>query len=111
MSTGSSFDPVTFPSDDTAYAREALDAWQAGDDATVALLCAEPDAFASMTARGGDRGATWTESGSEGAAGTVYVRFTDPVGHTVAFGFVNGPPAPTSGPGSEHRIMTIVYEP
>jgi hypothetical protein len=28
----------------------------------------------------------------------------------LSFGFVNGPPAPQTGPDSQHRIMTIVYE-
>ena len=111
MGTGSSFDPITFPSDDTAYAKEALAAWQAGDDPRLALLCAQPYSVVTMTALGASRSATWTASGSEGAAGTVYVRFSDPAGHTLAFGFVNGPPAPTTGPGSQHRITTIVYLP
>ena len=101
---------ITLPSDDTAYAIQALDAWQAGDDAMVSLLCARPDPFAETMARGADRAAQWTPIGSEGAAGTLYVRFADATGHTLSFGFVNGPPAPQTGPGSEHRIMTIVYE-
>jgi hypothetical protein len=111
MGTPGSFDPTTLPSDDTAYAMEALAAWQAGDDATVALLCAQPDPFSSMAARGADRAATWIPSGSEGAAGTIYIRFNDQAGHTLAFGFVNGPLAPQTGPDSQHRIMSISYIP
>ena len=101
---------TTLPSDDTAYAMEALDAWRSGDDATVALLCDKPDPFGETMARGADRAAQWTPIGSEGAAGTIYVRFADAGGHTLSFGFVNGPPAPQTGPDSQHRIMTIVYE-
>jgi hypothetical protein len=101
---------ITLPSDDTVYATEALSAWRAGDDAMVALLCAKPDPFAETMARGADRTAEWTAVGSEGAAGTIYVRFTDGGGHTLSFGFVNGPPAPETGPDSQHRIRTIVYE-
>ena len=101
---------ITLPSDDTAYAMEALRAWRAGDDAMVALLCAKPDPYAETMARGADRAAQWTPIGSEGAAGTVYVRFADAEGRTMAFGFVNGPPAPETGPDSQHRIKTIVYE-
>jgi hypothetical protein len=103
-------DPITLPSDDTAYAMEALNAWQTGDDAMVALLCAQPDPFSTMSARGADRAATWTAGASEGAAGTIYVRFTDPAGHTLAFGFVNSP-APETGPDSLHRITSISYIP
>jgi hypothetical protein len=101
---------ITLPSDDTAYAMEALGAWRAGDDAMVALLSNKPDPFAETMARGADRAAQWTPIGSEGAAGTLYVGFADAGGHTLSFGFVNGPPAPETGPDSQHRIMTIVYE-
>jgi hypothetical protein len=40
--------------------------------------------------------------------GTLYFSWNDGHGHLLAFGFLNGPPAPTTGPSSQHRITTIV---
>jgi hypothetical protein len=111
MGTGSTFSPITFPSDNGAYAKEALDAWQAGDDARLGLLTSKPYTAAQVTALGADRATTWTADGSEGTAGTVYVRFKDPANHVLGFGFLNGPPAPTTGPDSQHRVTTIAYLP
>jgi hypothetical protein len=111
MGTGSTFNPITFPSDNGAYAKEALDAWQAGNDPRLALLTAKPFTAAQITALGANPAQSWTANGSDGAAGTIYLRFKDAAGHTLAFGFQNGPPAPTTGAASQHRITTIVYLP
>jgi hypothetical protein len=111
MGTGSTFDPIEFPSDDNAYAQEALDAWQAGNEARLGLLTAQPFTVAEVTALGGDPSSSWTANGADGAAGTIYYRFMDTAGHQLAFGFLNGPPAPTTGAASQHRITTIVYMP
>src|SRR5215831_14451739 len=109
MGTGSTFDPITFPSDNAAYAKEALDAWQSGDEARLGLLTAQPFTVAEVTALGSDPAGSWTENGGEGAAGTIYYKFKDAAGHQLAFGFLNGPPAATTGTASQHRITTIVY--
>jgi hypothetical protein len=111
MGTGSTFNPITFPSDNSAYAKEALDAWQAANDPRLGLLTAKPFTAAQITALGADPAQNWTANGSDGAAGTVYLRFKDAANHTLAFGLLNGPPAPTTGPASQHRITTIVYLP
>jgi hypothetical protein len=111
MGTGSTFNAITFPSDNAAYAQEALDAWRAGNDPRLALLTAKPFTAAQITVLGGDPAQSWTANGSDGAAGTIYLRFKDAGNHTLAFGFLNGPTAPTTGPASQHRITTIVYLP
>jgi hypothetical protein len=111
MGTGSTFSPITFPSDNAAYAKEALDAWQAGNEARLKLLTKKPFSVADMTALGANKATTWTAAGSDGAMGTIYIRFADPSGHTLAFGLLNGPPAPTTGAAAQHRITNIVYQP
>jgi hypothetical protein len=111
MGAGSTFSPITFPSDDSAYAQEALDAWLAVNDPRLGLLTAKPFTSAQVTALGAAHTEDWTANGTQGAAGTIYVQFRNTAGHTLAFGFLNGPPAPTTGPGSQHRITTIVYLP
>ena len=109
MGTGSTFNQISFPSDDKAYAQEALDAWQSGNDARLRLLTAKPFTTAQITALGPNHAGTWTFDHADGAAGSSYFAFTDGSGHRLAFRFTNGPAAPTTGPTSQHRITDVVY--
>jgi hypothetical protein len=109
MGTGSIFNQITFPSDNKAYAQEALDAWQSGDDARLKLLTAKPFTSAQVTALGANHAGSWTFDHSEGAAGSSYYSFSDGSGHSLAFRFTNGPAAPTTGAASQHRITDIDY--
>jgi hypothetical protein len=109
MGTGSIFNQIIFPSDNKAYAQEALDAWQTGDDARLKLLTAKPFTSAQVTALGANKAGSWTFDHSEGAAGSSYYSFSNGSGHSLAFRFTNGPIAPTTGPTSQHRITDIVY--
>jgi hypothetical protein len=108
---GSIWDPITFPSDDKKYAQEALDAWLGGNDARLKLLTASKMTSAQVDALGADRHSTWTFDHADGAMGSTYYNFHDLAGHSLAFRFLNGPPAPTTGPASQHRITEVVYLP
>ena len=108
---GSIVTPITFPSDDKAYAQEALNAWLSKNDARLKLLTQANVTSAQVDALGANRNSTWTFDHSEGAAGSLYFSWRDGSGHTLAFRFLNGPPAPTTGPSSQHRITDVVYMP
>jgi hypothetical protein len=113
IGTGSIWDPITFPSDDKAYAQEALDAWQAGNDNRLKLLTQGQLTSAQVTALGPDHSGQWTYNPAfgGGAMGTIGFTWTDVHGHQLSFLFTNGPAAPTTGPNSQHRIRQIVYNP
>jgi hypothetical protein len=108
---GSIWSPITFPSDNKAYAQEALDAWLSRNDARLKLLTQNNMTSAQVDALGPNRTVTWTFDHSEGAAGSTYYSWRDPSGHMLAFRFLNGTPAPTTGAASHHRIAEIVYLP
>ncbi|HEY7222570.1 MAG TPA: hypothetical protein VH561_02995 [Micromonosporaceae bacterium] len=107
---GSTFEPTTFPSDDEAYATEALAAWNDGNDARLKLLTKDKVGSAYVDGLGAQRGSDWTYQQCDGGMGSLYCDFTRD-GHTLAFQFVNGPAAPTTGPDSQHRIVSINYLP
>jgi hypothetical protein len=107
--TGSTFAQITFPSDNRAYAQEALNAWLSQNDARLKLLTKNAMTSAQVDALGPNRNANWTFDHSEGAAGSSYYDWRDGAGHTLAFRFINGPPAPSTGTASQHRIVDIVY--
>jgi hypothetical protein len=108
---GSVFDPITFPSDNKAYASLAMTAWLNRNDNRLKLLTKDQLTSAQVDALGGNRNAAWNYDHSEGAAGSVYYVWKDPSGHTMSVRFVNGPPAPTLGPGAQHRITQFIYLP
>jgi hypothetical protein len=108
---GSIFGPITFPSDNKAYAQEALNAWLSRNDARLKLLTKNTMTSAQVDGLGPNRNSPWTFDHSEGAAGSSYYDWKDGAGHTLAFRFTNGPAAPTTGPDSQHRIVDIVYLP
>jgi hypothetical protein len=108
MGLGSLWDPTTFPSDNRAYAQLALTAWQEGNDARLKLLTKQSLRSADIDAKGAQRSGSWTYGGTDGAAGSLYYRFTSG-GHQLAFQFTNGPAAPTTGPDSQHRIGQVIY--
>jgi hypothetical protein len=107
---GSSFEPTSFPSDDKAYATEALRAWIDGNDARLKLLTKNNLTSAQVDAKGPTRAPDWVYDHGEGAMGSVYFDFMRG-GHTLGFQFLNGPPAPTTGTDSQHRIVDIIYLP
>jgi hypothetical protein len=118
IGNGSIWEPITFPSDDKAYAQEALNAWLAGNDARLNLLTATHMTSAQVSALGANNAAQWAFGNPhnpydpDGAGGHSYYTFNDGAGHTLAFQFVDpnlGPPAPTTGAASQHRIEQIRY--
>jgi hypothetical protein len=108
---GSIWSPITFPSDDKAYAQEALNAWLSHNDARLKLLTQASMTSAQVDALGANHNVSWTFDHSEGAAGSTYYSWHDPSGHLLAFRFLNGTPAPSTGAASHHRITEIVYLP
>ena len=52
LGTGSTLDPIAFPSDNKAYAQKALTAWLNGNDPALKLLTAKPFTTAQITALG-----------------------------------------------------------
>jgi hypothetical protein len=108
---GSVFDPITFPSDNKAYASLAMTAWLNRNDNRLKLLTEDSLTSAQVDALGGNRNAAWNYDHSEGAAGSIYYVWKDPSGHTMSVRFVNGPAAPTTGPGAQHRIVEFIYLP
>jgi hypothetical protein len=109
--TGSIWSPITFPSDNKAYAQEALNAWLDRNDARLKLLTQSSMTSAQVDALGANHTVSWTYDHAEGAAGSLYYSWHDPSGHMLAFRFLNGPPAPSTGAASHHRITEIVYLP
>jgi len=105
---GSTFEPTAFPSDNQAYAQLALNAWLAGNDNRLKLLTKDNLTSAAIDAKGAERGTGWTFDHAEGAMGSVYMSFKRGA-HSLVFQFVNGPPAPTTGPDSQHRIVQVIY--
>jgi predicted small secreted protein len=108
---GSVFDQITFPSDNKAYASLAMTAWLNRNDNRLKLLTKDSLTSAQVDALGGNRNAAWNYDHSEGAAGSIYYVWKDPSGHTMSVRFVNGPAAPTTGPGAQHRIVQFIYLP
>jgi hypothetical protein len=109
--TGGTFAPITFPSDDQAYAQEALDAWLSQNDARLKLLTQASMTSAQVDALGANRTSSWTFDHADGAMGSIYYTWLDGSGHSLAFRFLNGPPAPSTGAAGHHRITEIVYLP
>jgi hypothetical protein len=109
VAAGGAWDPITFPSDDKAYAQEALTAWPLGNDNRLKLLTANQMTSARISALGADRTAQWTYEGSSGAAGSTGYSWGDGAGHHLTFLFTNGPAAPTTGPNAQHRIKQIFF--
>jgi hypothetical protein len=107
---GGTFKPVTFPSDNQAYAQEALDAWLSRNDVRLELLTLKHMTSGAVDGLGANRNSTWTFDHGEGAAGSAYLTWHDTAGHKLTFRFVNGPAAPTLGPASQHRITEIIYQ-
>jgi hypothetical protein len=111
---GTTFQPITFPSNNQAYAQEALNAWLAQDGPRLNLLTAPGMATASgdlNSVANNLRANGWTFDHSEGAAGSTYYDWVDPSGNTLGFRFLNAAPTPTGGAASHHRIAEIVYLP
>lgn len=108
--SGGSFTPTTFPSDEQAYAKETLDAWNSGNDNRLKLLTRQQLTSAAIDALGAQRGSDWTFDHSEGAMGSLYFQFTRG-GHTIAFQFDNTDPdpAPSTGAAAQHRVVQVVY--
>jgi hypothetical protein len=101
--------PITFPTDNQAYAQEALDAWIGHNDARVGLLCTG-DAAAHLNAvAAGHRTGTWTFDHSEGAAGSFYLTWRNPAGDGLVFRFHDPGIPPTPGP--QHRIIDVIFQP
>jgi hypothetical protein len=107
---GGTLIPITFPTDFQAYAKEALDAWQAHNSAAVALLTGKPadTAFAAVPAA--LRTSAFTFTGTDGAAGHGYITFSDSAGDQVSFEFNN--PGLVSPPANRHGlIQRVLYTP
>jgi hypothetical protein len=106
-SSDSKFTPTTFPSDEVAYATEAIGAWGEGNDNRLKLLT-NGLTSASITGLGLTPGA-WTYDHAEGAAGSTYYVFTNGT-HSLGVQFTNldPNPAPTSGTAAQHRVLQII---
>jgi hypothetical protein len=100
---------ITFPTDNQAYAQEALDAWLAHDDARIGLLCTG-DAAAHLNAVAAThRTEAWTFDHAEGAAGSFYLTWRNPAGDGLVFRFHDPGIPPTPGP--QHRIIDVIFQP
>jgi hypothetical protein len=108
---GSVLDQITFPSDNKAYAALAMTAWLNRNDNRLKLLTKDSLTSAQVDTLGGNRNAAWNYDHSEGAAGSIYYVWKDPSGHSMSVRFINGPAAPTTGPGAQHRIVQFIYLP
>jgi hypothetical protein len=101
--------PITFPTDNQAYAQEALNAWIGHNDARIGLLCTS-DAAAHLNAvAAGHRTETWTFDHGEGAAGSFYLTWRNPAGDGLVFRFHDPGIPPTPGP--QHRIIDVIFQP
>jgi len=107
MGTGSTFEPTTFPADDKAYATQALQAWNDGNDNRLKLLTQNELTSAGIDAMGVQRGSDWTFENCQGAAGSTFCQFGRG-GRHLNFQFSNlVPNPPTSGPDAQHRIVSV----
>ena len=104
------WNPITFPTDLQAYAKEALDDWGKHNTAAVALLTGKPDDSAFGSVPAGHRGDTWTFDHSEGATGHLYYQFRNPAGDTVMIGFAN--PGSITPPANRHGLVeSVIFQP
>jgi hypothetical protein len=99
--------PITFPTDNKAYAQEAIVAWGGHNSAAVALLTGKTGdtAFAGVPAA--RRGDNWTYTHEEGATGHLLYVFIDPAGDSIIVSFLNEGFAPT--PANRHGLIEVVY--
>ena len=104
------WNPITFPTDLQAYAKEALDDWGKHNTAAVALLTGKPNDSAFDSVPAGHRGDTWTFDHSEGATGHLYYLFRNPAGDTVIIGFAN--PGSVTPPANRHGLVqSVIFQP
>ena len=108
---GSVFDQITFPTDNQAYAALAMAAWLNRNDNRLKLLTKDSLTSTQIDALGPNRNLAWNFDRSDGAAGSVYYVWKDPTGRTLSARFTNGPPAPSSGPDAQHRILGFTFLP
>ncbi len=108
---GGTLIPITFPTDDKAYAQETLDAWQGHNTAAVALLTGKPGDTAFNGVPASLRSANdLTFSRADGTAGHEYYVWRDGAGNELAFGFVD--PGIVSPPANRHGLVeAVVYTP
>jgi hypothetical protein len=111
VGAGGTLQRTTFPSDDRAYAQQTLTAWQHRNSPRLKLLTRQNLDYATMDSLGARWTGTWSFDGGEGGAGSVYLTWRDGAGHALTFRFSNGPPAPTTGEASLHRVTEVMYEP
>jgi hypothetical protein len=111
IENGGTFEPITFPASDEAYAAEALQAWNDGNDNRLKLLTQAQWTSAQIDALGLTRGSGWTFQVCQGAMGSTYCQFGSG-GHIIAFRFSNlvPQPVPTKGAGAQHRITDITKQ-
>jgi hypothetical protein len=110
IENGGTFEPTSFPVDDKAYATEALQAWNDGNDNRLKLLTQAQMTSTQIDALNLTRSSDWTFDNCQGAAGSTYCQFTSG-GHIIAFQFSNlvaNPP--TSGPNAQHRIVSVTKQ-
>jgi hypothetical protein len=106
---GGDFHPITFPSDERAYAQETLDAWLAHNDPRITLLCTGDAATHLNAIPGSHRSDAWTFDHSEGAAGSFYLSWKNPAGDAIVFRFRDPGIPPTPGP--QHRVVDVIFQP
>jgi hypothetical protein len=101
--------PITFPTDNRAYAEEAVHAWTGRNDAAVALLTGKPGATAFSAVPAAKRDDVWTFNHDEGGMGHLYYVFTNAAGDSIIVSMANEGFA--SVPPNRHGLIEgVVYQ-
>jgi hypothetical protein len=99
--------PITFPTDNRAYAEEAVHAWSGHNDAAVSLLTGKPGATAFSAVPAARRDDVWTYSGSDGGMGHLYYHFANAAGDNIIVSMANEGFATI--PPNRHGLIEVVY--
>jgi hypothetical protein len=99
--------PITFPTDNRAYAEEAIHAWTGHNDAAVALLTGKPGATAFDPVPAPRRDDTWTFGHEEGGTGHLFYVFGNATGDHIVVSFANEGFATV--PANRHGLIEVIY--
>jgi hypothetical protein len=99
--------PITFPTDNRAYAEEAIHAWTGHNDAAVALLTGKPGATAFDPVPAERRDDTWTFDHNEGGTGHLFYIFRNTTGESIIVSIANEGFATV--PPNRHGLIEVIY--
>ncbi|GAA1854221.1 hypothetical protein [Brevibacterium marinum] len=100
---------VHFPTDTVRYADELVRAWGAGNTDRVEAF-ASPHVVGVLSDHGNENATHWVQTGSEGAAGTIYVDYENTVtGEKMSVGVANEAVSNGGEWGEPHGVHKVQF--